>query len=435
MTETSSDSITRLRERVRAFDLPAPPDLRLAPGVAQVRLAYAAAHVVRRAGVAGDSRDPLEAIDWPATLAFRHRLWSLGFGVAEAMDTAQRDVLGWRAASELLDRTLADARRLEREHDQAVAASPGGVHPPRPWPEVMGGAGVDGLPPGEPTFAALVDEYVRQGTFIQERGGSVILLANAWMPRLFPEPARYAELYREVARQLRPPLFVHWLGEMFAPALAGYFPDDSFFRVMEENADRIRGVKLSLLDEAFEISARRRLRPFGQVVLTGDDYNYPRLILGEGEPGASGWASNDSNGSSGDPNPATTLEIRGRSFPAGDFSHALLGVFDAIAPVAARALNDLARGDVAGYRRLMEGTEPLGRALFEPPTSRYKAGVIFLAWLNGFQDRFAALGDLHLERSPEHYVRVFELAANCGALLDPASARERMLRFLEDAGR
>lgn len=366
------------------------------------RLAYAAAHVVTTPDYRGDDSRPIAPsdIDWDRTLAYRRYLWSLGLGVAEAMDTAQRNLLGWKIASELIYRTLTDAKAKRSE-----------LH----WTETIAGAGTDGLTKNDPTMAELIDEYVRQGAYIQSHGGTVMLLATPHMPRLYPSESQYAELYREVSRQLEPPIFLHWLGPMFAANLAGYFPGSSFWRIMSENTGRIRGVKLSMLDEAMELDMRRRLRANEQIVLTGDDFNYANLIRGDGS-------------ATGEP----AIEIKGRRFPTGDFSHALLGIFDAIAPVAARALDRLSKKDADAYSRLMDPTIPLARLIFEAPTENYKAGVVFLAYLNGHQDHFTLLGGLERRRSPEHYREVLRLAEDCGVLHDPKEAHRRAAAVLSD---
>lgn len=368
------------------------------PGPA--RLAYAAAHVVTKpempVGFTGRGTELAQWIDWDRTMAFRRYLWSLGLGVAEAMDTAQRNQIGWDIAAELLDRTLAEARKGDFA-----------------WPEVMGGAGTDGLAATDkPTLSAMVDEVVRQANFIQSRGGSVILLATPLMPKHFPRDADYVEFYSQIARQLKPPVFLHWLGEMFLADLKGYFPGNSFYEIMDRNAGVIKGVKLSLLDDAMEIEMRGRLRENSQIVLTGDDYHYTDLIVGDGTTGGSPY-----------------LEVHGRKFPTGDFSHALLGIFDAIAPAASRALGLLAGGDAEGCRRMMGATEELARVIFEPPTQFYKAGVVFLAYLNGHQDHFALIGGLERERSHEHYSQVYELAKVAGVLCDANEAERRWKNY------
>lgn len=371
------------------------PDSAIRPA----RLAYAAGHLVTK--IDRNALAPIQdQIDWERSLAFRHHLWKLGLGVAEAMDTAQRDVLGWGAAAELIDRTLAEGRERKSK----------GL-----WAETVCGADTGDLS-GEVSFSQIVDEYVRQGRFIQERGGAVILMATPLMPKLFPKPDQYVDLYKEVANQLESPILLHWLGEMFAPALAGYFPENSFYEIMDNNADKILGVKISLLDEAFELSVRERIAKNNQVVFTGDDFNYSNLILGDGTGQLKADSDPSSDGANAFEGATGTFEINGHTYPVGNFSHALLGIFDAIAPVAAHALERLSAGDVEGYKALMEPTVPLGRHLFCAPTSAYKAGVIYLAHLNGHQDHFDALVDLHKKRSTEHYAEIIKLANDCGAL-------------------
>lgn len=385
------------------------------PAPQPVRLAYSAAHMV--CDPAAAPGPAAERVDWAATLEDRRYLWSLGLGVAEAMDTAQRGALGWAGAAETLDRTLAEARRRRGA----------GL-----WAETVGGAAADALNTDDPTLAQITDEYIRQAAFIQSRGGTPMLMATAHLTRRGARPDDYVQVYTNAVRALEGPVFVHWLGEMFAPELAGYFPGDSFARVMAGNADKIRGVKLSLLDPAGEIRIRRMIRSSGQVVLTGDDFNYPELIIG-GEGGAVEGV--DCGGAGGHAGGAGRFELGGRSWPIGDFSHALLGIFDAIAPVAARALRELASGRRSEARELLGATRALGRKIFEAPTFHYKAGVIFLAYLNRRQAAFASLENIHRERSLEHYLEVFKLANECGALLDPADAKTRFAAWLEAEGK
>lgn len=359
------------------------------------RLAYAAAHVVAASPADLGASSPRERIDWDATIRFRRHLWRLGFGVAEAMDTAQREILGWETSAHLLDLVMRAAR----------------VHGGR----VIGGAGTDHLAVETPTLAQIVDAYVFQAEFIHARGGRAILFPTELLPRLYPEPKHYVEVYRGVAKQVSKPVFVHWLGDMFAPGLKGYFPGNSFWDVMADNANLL-GVKVSLLDRSFEESLRPRLARQGQVVLTGDDFNFPALI--EGCPGQ----------------PAGSFEFEGERFPLGDYSHALLGIFDGIAPVASRALASLAAGNPAGYRRLLEPTVPLARHLFCDPTRFYKAGLVFLAYLNGHQERFHLLDGLERERDILHYAQAFRLANVAGVLDDPHAAYERFRPILQRFG-
>ncbi len=361
------------------------------------RIAYAAAHVVALPARGAQPPRIADAIDWDATLRFRHHLWSLGFGVAEAMDTAQREVLGWDTSAQLLDMTLRAAAK----------------HPER---RVIGGAGTDHLTAAAPSLAQIIDAYVFQAETIHARGGRVILFPTALLPQRFPEPRHYVEVYRSVSRQVSRPVFVHWLGDMFAPALKGYFPGASFWDLMADNP-QILGVKLSLLDQAIEESIRARLAGQGQIVLTGDDFNFPALIRGR-ERRLS---------------PAR-FEYEGTRYPVGDYSHALLGIFDGIAPVASRALACLAAADGTGYERLMAPTVPLSRHIFRDPTRFYKAGLVFLAYLNGHQDHFHLLDNLERERDILHYAELFRLAHEAGVLNDPPEAYARFRPILEFAG-
>jgi hypothetical protein len=368
------------------------------------RLAYAAAHVVAKpanGAAAADPRSP-DSVDWDATLRFRRHLWHLGFGIAEAMDTAQREILGWENAARLLDMTLADAR-----------AEPGRG--------VIGGAGTDTLATSTPTLRQVIDAYVAQAEFIHERGGRVILFPTHFLPRHFPAPGHYLEVYRAVTQEVSKPVFLHWLGDMFAPALRGYFPGDSFRRITQDNP-KVLGVKLSLLDQRLEEAIRRRIAPQGQVVLTGDDFNFPALIRG-------GKGAGDGRGFQ-----SRAFHFEGRGFPVGDYSHGLLGIFDGIARVASRALICLAQGDAREYDRLMAPTVPLSRHIFKAPTQHYKAGLVFLAYLNGHQSHFHLLADAEQRRDMAHYVELFKLANAAGVLDDPESAYERFQPVLRNAG-
>ena len=363
------------------------------------RIVYAAAHIVAKPQGNGDARDP-ENVDWEATGAFREHLWRHGFGIAEAMDTAQREMLGWETSAHLLAQTL-------------NAASAQGLSSGR---AVMGGAGTDSLPTESPTLTQIIDAYVFQAEYIHARGGRVILFPTAHLPARFPEPRHYISVYRAVTAQVSRPVFLHWLGAMFAPQLRGYFPGESFWEIAADNP-KVLGVKMSLLDQAAEEAARRRLAAQGQVVLTGDDFNYPALIAGQDTPVQ-----------------GPDLEWEGRQYPLGDYSHALLGIFDGIATVASRALAALAAGDRQTYHRLMEPTVPLSRHIFCDPTRFYKAGLVFLAYLNGHQEQFHLLGGLEASRDISHYATLFRLANEAGVLADPPRAYDRFAPILHAAG-
>ena len=343
------------------------------------RSVYAAAHVA--ATPAGD-------IDWESTIGFRDFLWDHGFGVAEAMDTAQRGMgLSWPQARELIARSA--ARAAER----------GGV--------IACGAGTDQLPPGAHPLPDVVKAYEEQLDLVQSAGADVILMASRALAASAGSGRDYLEVYLHLLGQAERPVILHWLGTAFDPALARYWgaaefgPAADLVARLAERADgKVAGVKLSVLDAGRE-AALRRLLPPGVRLYTGDDFHYDELIRGD----------------------------------ADGHSDALLGAFAAVAAPAAAALRALDAGDLAGYQAAIGPTMPLSRAIFEEPTFHYKVGVAFLAWLNGLQPHFAMLGGLQRERSREHLVRVFELAAAAGALLHPGLAVSRMTQYLVEGSR
>jgi Protein of unknown function (DUF993) len=341
------------------------------------RRVYAAAHVAATRG--GE-------IDWESTIGFRDFLWDYGFGVAEAMDTAQRGMgLSWAQARELIARSAARAA----ERGAAVAC----------------GAGTDQLPPGRHPLPDVVKAYQEQLGLVQSAGADVILMASRALAESAGSPRDYLDVYLHLLRQADRPVILHWLGTAFDPALAGYWgaaefePAADLVARLAERADgKVAGVKLSVLDARHEAALRRRLPP-GVRLYTGDDFHYDELIRGD----------------------------------ADGHSDALLGAFAAVTAPAAAALRALDTGDLAGYQAAIGPTMPLSRAIFEEPTFRYKVGVAFLAWLNGLQPHFAMLGGLQRQRSREHLIRVFELAAAAGALLRPGLAVSRMTRYLAAA--
>jgi hypothetical protein len=319
-------------------------------------------------------------------MRFRDHLWAHGFGVAEAMDTAQRGMgLAWEQAKELIARSAA----------RAGAAGAGAA--------LACGAGTDQLGEGESwSIARIIDAYAEQMAFVQGCGADVIVMASRALADSARGPGDYLKVYGELLGQAERPVIVHWLGEAFDPALRGYWGStefeaaaDTVLKVIERGGGKVDGVKLSVLDAGREVSLRRRLPP-GIRLYTGDDFNYCELIRGD----------------------------------AAGHSDALLGAFAAITAPAAAALAALDRGDVAGYDAAMGPTVPLSRAIFEPPTYHYKVGVAFLAWLNGLQPDFAMLGGLQRRRPARHLIRVFELAAAARALTDPELAAERMTGLL-----
>jgi len=348
------------------------------------RIAYAAAHVV--ADPLADGDPWLEPrIDWDATIAYRRHLWSLGLGVAEAMDTAQRGMgLDWPTSLDLIRRSLAAARE-----------TPGAL--------IACGAGTDQLAPGAAlTVDAVIAAYEEQCEAIETLGGRIILMASRALAACARSPEDYRRVYDRILAQVREPVIIHWLGDMFDPALAGYWGHRSFqgaletcLAIIEGNAAKVDGIKISLLDKEKEIVLRRRL-PQGVRMYTGDDFNYPELIAGD----------------------------------AQGHSDALLGIFDAIAPAAAAALGALARGDLARFHAILAPTLPLARHIFAAPTRFYKTGVVFMAYLNGHQDHFVMAGGQQSARSVIHLAELFRLADRAGLLRDPDRAVERMRRVL-----
>jgi hypothetical protein len=348
------------------------------------RIAYAAAHVVADPLA---SNDPwlTPAIDWDTTLKFRHRLWDLGLGVAEAMDTAQRGMgLGWAEAQELIRRAQAEART-------------------RPDALIAYGAGTDHLAPGpEVTIDAIIAAYEEQIGFVEGQGGRVILMASRALAAAAKSPDDYARVYGRILGQVRQPVILHWLGEMFDPALKGYWGRadheaamDVCLDVIAAHADKVDGIKISLLSKEKEIAMRRRL-PASVRMYTGDDFNYAELIAGD---------------------------------EAGH-SDALLGIFDAIAPAASAALAALGRGSENEFFELLEPTVPLSRHIFAAPTRFYKTGVVFLAYLNGLQEHFSMIGGQQSTRSLQHLSELFRLADKARVLADPELAISRMRRVL-----
>lgn len=361
-----------------------------AAGVKFNRIAYSAAHVVA---------DPLAAIDpwlqsavdWDATIAYRRRLWSLGLGVAEAMDTAQRGMgLDWPTSLELIRRSLDAARDV-----------PGAL--------VASGCGTDHLAPED---AKSVDDVIRayeeQMAAIEKLGGKLIVMASRALARVAKGPADYEKVYGRILSQAQQPVVLHWLGDMFDPALAGYWGTkdvdaamDTAVGIIAAHAAKVDGIKISLLDKDKEIAMRRRL-PGGVRMYTGDDFNYAELIAGDGF----GTAPN-----------------QGRS-------DALLGIFDAIAPAASAALGELAQGNIEKFHAILGPTVPLSRHIFAAPTRFYKTGVVFMAWLNGHQKHFTMVGGQQSTRSLPHLAELFRLADAANLLEQPDLAVKRMKTLL-----
>ncbi|PCK79957.1 dihydrodipicolinate synthase family protein [Rhizobium sophoriradicis] len=361
-----------------------PIELKKRDAKAFPRIAFAAAHVV--ADPLADN-DPwlTPAIDWERTLAFRHRLWDLGLGVAEAMDTAQRGMgLGWPEARDLIRQALNEAAGRK----EALIAC---------------GAGTDHLIPGpDVTIDTILKAYEEQIETVEAAGGRIILMASRALAVTARSPDDYIRVYDRILRQVKEPVIIHWLGEMFDPALQGYWGNDDHLKAMETclevieaNAGKVDGIKISLLSKEKEVAMRRRL-PKGVRMYTGDDFNYAELIAGDEE----------------------------------GHSDALLGIFDAIAPAASAALDALGRKSNHEFFDLLEPTVPLSRHIFKAPTRFYKTGVVFLAYLNGLQDHFTMVGGQQSTRSLTHLAELFRLADKARVLADPELAAARMRQVL-----
>jgi len=346
------------------------------------RIAYAAAHVVA---------DPLAAeepwldaaIDWDATVAYRRHLWSWGFGVAEAMDTAQRGMgLDWTHSLELIRRSIQASEKGDM---------------------IASGAGTDHLPAGKAhSIPEIAAAYEEQCAAIEKLGGRIILMASRALAAGARSPDDYAKVYDGILGQVRRPVIIHWLGEMFDPALEGYWGKkdhnqamDVCLDILRRNASKVDGIKISLLDKDKEIGMRRKL-PKGVRMYTGDDFNFAELIEGD----------------------------------AQGYSDALLGIFDSIAPAASQALTYLSEKNLSGYHEALAPAVPLSRHIFKAPTRFYKTGVVFMAWLNGHQEHFVMVGGQQSARGILHFAELFRLADAAGLLADPGLACRRMKQLL-----
>ncbi len=347
------------------------------------RIAFAAAHVVANPFSNADPSGPPD-IDWERTLAYRRHLLDLGFGVAEAMDTSQRGMgLDWPSALELITRSLKEAGKRA--------------------PMIYCGCGTDHLHPAHArSLDDVVKAYLEQLHAIQKLDGRIILMASRALVKVAKSAEDYVKVYSRVLAEADHPVILHWLGEMFDPALKGYWGSNDFamtiataLSAIEANAAKVDGIKISLLDDAKEVVMRRRL-PASVKMYSGDDFNYPDLIAGDGE----------------------------------GYSHALLGIFDAIAPAASVALSGLAKGNLKTYHKLMGPTVPLSRLIFRAPTQYYKTGIVFLAWLNGHQDHFIMVGGAQAMRPLPYFTEIFRLADQAGLLRDPDLAVKRMKQLL-----
>jgi hypothetical protein len=352
------------------------------------RIAFSAAHVVADPFA---EVDPwlTAAVDWDRTIAFREHIWDLGLGVAEAMDTAQRGMgLDWPTSLELIQRSV----KAAKARGNALLFS---------------GAGTDHLAPQDAqNLDDVIRAYEEQVAAVEKAGGRIILMASRALARIGRGAEDYARVYNRVLSQVSSPVIIHWLGDMFDPALRNYWGTENLDTAMDiavgiinANAAKVDGVKVSLLDKQREIDMRRRLDRDVKMY-TGDDFNYAELIAGD----------------------------------ADGFSHALLGIFDAIAPAASYALSRLAAGDEAAFHDVLGPTVPLSRHIFKAPTRFYKTGVVFMAYLNGRQDHFTMVGGQESARSTLHLAELFRLADQAGLLMDPELATARMKRVLATRG-
>ena len=380
-------SLPRADGSLSSFTLRVPPVWKLPASPFRSRIAFAAAHVVcdPRREFASSGLAP---IDWESTLAYRRHLWSHGFAIAEAMDTAQRGGgLSWPLAQELIARALAESK------------SEGG--------DIACGAGTDHLlASASVTLVDVERAYAEQVGYVEAHGGRVILMASRALARVARNADDYRRVYGTILRQASAPVMLHWLGDMFDPALAGYWgtsnlddATDVCLDIINEHRDKIDGIKISLLDAQREIDVRARL-PAGVRMYTGDDFNYDQLILGDGT----------------------------------HHSDALLGIFDGIAPAASAALQALDAGDLARYHEVLAPTVPLSRHIFQAPTSAYKTGIVFLAYLNDHQSHFRMLGGAESARSAVHLAELIRLADAAGLLRDPELAAARARAVFAVAG-
>jgi hypothetical protein len=382
-----SIDLPRAGGTIETFRLSAPRDF---PGRAAGklnRIAFAAAHVV--SDPRADNDPWLDcAIDWERTIAFREHLWDLGFGVAEAMDTAQRGMgVDWPTSLDLIRRSV------------SAAKARGAL--------VFSGCGTDQLDPRDAkSLDDVIRAYEEQIEAIEAVGGRIVLMASRALARVARSADDYAKVYDRILGQSREQVIIHWLGDMFDPALAGYWGSadldvamDTATAIINEHADKVDGVKVSLLDKDKEIAMRRRLRQ-GVRMYTGDDFNYAELIAGDDK----------------------------------GYSHALLGIFDVIAPAASAALTRLTAGDTKGFHDILAPTVPLSRHIFKSPTRFYKTGVVFMAYLNGHQDHFTMVGGQESARSAVHLAEIFRLADAAGLLRDPELAVSRMRAALATRG-
>jgi hypothetical protein len=376
--------------RLETYTLQGIAPLKPQAGVKFNRIAYSAAHVVANPLVPHDPWLDC-AVDWDATIAYRKHLWSLGMGVAEAMDTAQRGMgLDWPTSLTLIQRSLDAAKDV-------------------PGAFLASGCGTDHLNlDNVTTIDEVIAAYEFQMAAIEKLGGKLIVMASRALARVAKSPADYERVYDRILSQAKQPVILHWLGDMFDPALTGYWGNsdtqqamDTALGIIQAHASKVDGIKISLLDKDKEIQMRRRL-PANVRMYTGDDFNYAELIAGDGQG----------------------------AHLVNQQSDALLGIFDAIAPAASAALGELAQGNIEKFHAILGPTVPLSRHIFKAPTRFYKTGVVFMAWLNGHQSHFTMVGGQQSTRSVIHLAELFRLADAANLLEQPELALHRMKAML-----
>jgi hypothetical protein len=376
--------------QLQSYELVGTTPIQPKPGIKFNRIAYSAAHVVSNPLAPHDPWLDC-AVDWDATIAYRKHLWKLGLGVAEAMDTAQRGMgLDWPTSLTLIERSI-----------EASKDVPGAF--------LASGCGTDHLNLDTvKTVDEVIAAYEFQMAAIEKLGGKLIIMASRALARVAKSPADYERVYDRILSQAKQPVLLHWLGDMFDPALTGYWGTkdtdkamDTALGIIQAHADKVDGIKISLLDKDKEIQMRRRL-PANVRMYTGDDFNYAELIAGDGQ---------------------------GEHLVHGQ-SDALLGIFDAIAPAASAALGELAQGNLEKFHAILGPTVPLSRHIFKSPTRFYKTGVVFMAWLNGHQKHFTMVGGQQSTRSVIHLAELFKLADAANLLEQPELALHRMKTML-----
>jgi len=350
------------------------------------RTIYAAVHVVANPAEASASNISA-TVDWDQTAKFRRHMWGLGLGVAEAMDTAQRGMgMDWESVKTLVSRTMKDAKAV------------GGA--------VVSGVATDQLPKGQHSLESIARAYKEQLEFTLSVGATPVLMCSRDLAATAKTADDYLKIYSQLIEHSDQKVVLHWLGSMFDPQLAGYWGGAGFHDVkttvlelINRYPDKVDGIKMSLLDEKYEIELREKL-PAQVKMYTGDDFNYVRLIKGNGK----------------------------------SYSHALLGAFAAISPFASAAIRALDEGDLVKYAEILGPTEALSREIFKAPTYYYKTGVVWLAYLSGMQDHFTMVAGLQSGRSIKDLCELYILANEIGLFANPDLALSRMKKTLDFAG-